>query len=123
MPKMRSKRPVVLLIVYGLGKQPMLLATNKVIHVKEDVINIVRTYMSRWRIEEYFRFKKQQYAVPSAHSKCQSTAKGYLVLLLSARGRYFIDTRVCQIRNQKVVPYTTKETETVGNEMGRIKIS
>ena len=56
-----SKRPVVLLIVYGLGKQPMLLATNKVIHFKEDVINIVRTYMSRWRIEEYFRFKKQHF--------------------------------------------------------------
>ncbi|NCU25522.1 transposase [Candidatus Nomurabacteria bacterium] len=56
-----SKRPIVLVIVYGLGKQPMLLATNKVIHSKEDVIHIVRTYMSRWRIEEYFRFKKQHF--------------------------------------------------------------
>jgi len=39
----------------------MLLATNRVIRSKEDVINIVRTYMSRWRIEEYFRFKKQHF--------------------------------------------------------------
>ena len=56
-----SKREIVLVIVYGLGKTPMLLATNKVIRSKDDVINIVRTYMSRWRIEEYFRFKKQHF--------------------------------------------------------------
>ena len=28
---------------------------------KEDVIKIVRLYLSRWRIEEYFRGKKQEY--------------------------------------------------------------
>lgn len=56
-----SKRPIVLVIIYGLGKQPMLLATNKSVCSKEDVIKIVRTYMSRWRIEEYFRFKKQHF--------------------------------------------------------------
>ncbi len=38
-----------------------MLATNKVIKGKEDVVNIVRTYMSRWRVEEYFRFKKQHF--------------------------------------------------------------
>lgn len=56
-----SKNPINLVLVYGLGDTPMMLATNKVIRGKEDVIQIVRTYMSRWRIEEYFRFKKQQY--------------------------------------------------------------
>ena len=39
----------------------MMLATNKAIKSKEDVVSIVRTYMSRWRIEEYFRFKKQHF--------------------------------------------------------------
>ena len=38
-----------------------MLITNRTINSKEDVIDIVRTYMSRWRIEEYFRFKKQEY--------------------------------------------------------------
>jgi IS4 transposase len=56
-----SKNPISLVLVYGLGKTPMMLATNKVIRGKEDVIHIVRTYMSRWRIEEYFRFKKQHF--------------------------------------------------------------
>ncbi|WP_157037574.1 transposase [Ornithinibacillus californiensis] len=56
-----SKNPISLILVYGLGKTPMMLATNKVIQSKEDAIHIVRTYMSRWRIEEYFRFKKQHF--------------------------------------------------------------
>jgi len=56
-----NKNPIRLVLVYGLGQTPMMLATNKVIQGKEDAIKIVRTYMSRWRIEEYFRFKKQHF--------------------------------------------------------------
>ena len=56
-----SKRPICLVLVYGLGEQPMMLATNKPIRSKQDAIGIVRDYMSRWRIEEYFRFKKQHF--------------------------------------------------------------
>lgn len=51
-----------LVIVYGLSEEkPMMLLTNKEIKSKKDVYKIVRGYMSRWRIEENFRFKKQQY--------------------------------------------------------------
>ncbi len=56
-----SKNPITLVLVYGLGKTPMMLATNKAVHGREDVVRIVRTYMSRWRVEEYFRFKKQHF--------------------------------------------------------------
>lgn len=34
---------------------------NIEIKEKEDVIKIVRLYLSRWRIEEHFRGKKQEY--------------------------------------------------------------
>ena len=50
-----------LVLIYGLSQTPMMLATNKIIKCKEDVVKILRLYMSRWRIEEYFRFKKQEY--------------------------------------------------------------
>jgi len=56
-----SKNPMHLVLVYGLGEVPMMLATNKEIKGKEDVIAILRLYMSRWRVEEYFRFKKQEF--------------------------------------------------------------
>ena len=39
----------------------MMLATNKEIRSKEDVIRIAKLYFSRWRIEEYFRCKKQMF--------------------------------------------------------------
>jgi len=57
-----TKKPMQLVLVYGLGEVPMMLATNKEIKGKEDVIGILRLYMSRWRVEEYSRFKKQEFA-------------------------------------------------------------
>ena len=56
-----SRNMVNLVLVYGLGEKPMMLATNEIIEGKDDVIRIVRLYMSRWRVEEYFRFKKQHF--------------------------------------------------------------
>jgi transposase len=39
----------------------MMLATNKEIKSKDDVIKVARTYFLRWIIEEYFRCKKQMF--------------------------------------------------------------
>ncbi len=54
-----SKKNVKLILVYGLGEVPMMLYTNRQIETKNDAIKILKLYLSRWRIEEYFRFKKQ----------------------------------------------------------------
>lgn len=54
-----SKKDVYLVLVYGITEHPMMLVTNKKIASKEDVINVANLYFSRWRIEEYFRSKKQ----------------------------------------------------------------
>lgn len=54
-----SKKQVYLVLVYGITEHPMMLVTNKEIKSKDDVTNIALTYFSRWRIEEYFRCKKQ----------------------------------------------------------------
>ena len=56
-----AKKNIRLVLIYGLGEKPMMLATNRPILSKEDAIAILRLYLSRWRIEEYFRFKKQEY--------------------------------------------------------------
>ena len=57
-----NKKEYSLVIVYGLSeKHPMKLLTNIEINDKEDVIRVVRLYLSRWRIEEHFRGKKQEY--------------------------------------------------------------
>lgn len=54
-----SKKDIYLVLVYGITKHPMMLATNKDIKSKEDVLKVAKLYFSRWRIEEYFRSKKQ----------------------------------------------------------------
>lgn len=56
-----SRKTIYLVLVYGITEHPMMLATNKEIKSKEDVIKIAKTYFSRWRIEEYFRSKKQMF--------------------------------------------------------------
>lgn len=56
-----SRKDIYLVLVYGITEHPMMLATNKEIKSKEDVIRVARTYFSRWKIEEYFRCKKQMF--------------------------------------------------------------
>jgi len=56
-----SRKDIYLVLVYGVTEHPMMLATNKPIRSKENVVSIAKLYFSRWRIEEYFRCKKQMF--------------------------------------------------------------
>ena len=53
-----SRKPIWLVLVYGITEHPMMLATNIPIRSKDDVVRVAKLYFSRWRIEEYFRCKK-----------------------------------------------------------------
>lgn len=39
-------------------KEPMYLITSKIIETKEDAMRIIATYLSRWTVEEFYRFNK-----------------------------------------------------------------
>jgi hypothetical protein len=55
---------LVLVVVYGFGKEPMLLLTNLELTEKKKLCMIAaKVYLMRWRIEEYFKFKKQQFGL------------------------------------------------------------
>ena len=56
-----SRKDIYLVLVYGITEHPMMLATNKEIKSKDDVIKIAKLYFSRWKMEEYFRCKKQMF--------------------------------------------------------------
>lgn len=60
-----SRKDIYLVLIYGLTEHPMMLATNKKICSKEDVIRVAKRYFSRWKIEEYFRCKKQVFQFES----------------------------------------------------------
>ena len=48
-----------LVICRGLGKEPLLLLTNLDSSDKRLCVTITKVYLMRWRIEEYYKFKKQ----------------------------------------------------------------
>ena len=62
LPKMKDK-DLNLVIIYRTAEEndPMYLLTDLPVGTKEEVEKIARVYMLRWRIEEYFKSKKQNY--------------------------------------------------------------
>ena len=55
-------KDLILVAVYGFGKNPMLLLTNLKMEERKKLCMIAaKIYLMRWRIEEYFKFKKQQF--------------------------------------------------------------
>ena len=60
-----QQKDLVLVAVYGFGKNPMLLFTNmeiqEISQKKKLCIIVTKVYLMRWRIEEYFHFKNQQF--------------------------------------------------------------
>jgi hypothetical protein len=53
------EKPLNLVICRGLGKEPMMLLTNLESDDKRLCVTITKVYLMRWRIEEYYKFKKQ----------------------------------------------------------------
>jgi len=50
-----------LVICNGLGKDPLLLLTNLSSDDDRLCVTITKVYLMRWRIEEYYKFKKQSF--------------------------------------------------------------
>jgi hypothetical protein len=56
--------PLNMVVAYGFHEdpnEPFILITNRKTENKEACVQIVKDYLSRWKIEEYFKFKKQNY--------------------------------------------------------------
>src|SRR5690625_4573255 len=58
-PSLKGKK-LTMVVVYGYGKEPMVLLTNKRIRKKDEVLSVLKAYITRWRIEEMFRVQKQE---------------------------------------------------------------
>ena len=81
-----SRKNIYLVLVYGLTEHPMMLATNKEIKSKDDVIKVARIYFSRWKIEEYFRCKKQMFQFENFRVRklCVINALNFFITLCMA---------------------------------------
>ena len=80
MPGVKAAMTVV--FSYMEGKDdPMVLMTDRKVSSKEDLVRIVLSYHSRWKIEEHFRFKKTQYGFENFRVKSLESSN-FLAFLL-----------------------------------------
>ncbi len=75
-----------LIVCYGFGKEPMLLITNLKSDDKRLSIAVVKVYLMRWRIEEFYRFKKQQFGFENLRVRSLNSIRNLDLLLTIAVG-------------------------------------
>lgn len=82
-----SAKELVLVAVYGFGSEPMLLLSNLRMQEKKRLYHIVtKVYLMRWRIEEYFRFKKQQFELEDLRVMSLQSIRNLNLLAMLAAG-------------------------------------
>lgn len=70
-----------MVVVYGYGKEPMVLLTNKQVRKKNEVLSILKAYITRWRIEEMFRVQKQEFQLEDIRVRTLTRLKRMYLLL------------------------------------------
>lgn len=108
-------RELTLVAVYGFGAEPMLLLSNLTMQEKKRLCHIVaKVYLMRWRIEEYFKFKKQQFELEDLRvmslqsirnlNLLATLASGYIGMISSAHSEsiYLKELKECSKRIYEV---------------------
>ena len=92
---------LLLVVVAGFGEEPMLLLTNlSGARDSQTLWWIVRIYLTRWKIEETFRFVKQSYQVEDIRVLRYQRLKNLVVLVAAA---YFAATFLGQKLKLKIL--------------------
>ena len=109
-----SKKDIYLVLVYGITEHPMMFATNKEIKSKDDVVNVAKLYFSRWRIEEYFRCKKQMFHFENFRVRRLSAINAlnfYITLCMAFIAHISMKSETCALKVsiiQKAAPIKDK---------------
>lgn len=75
-----------LIVCYGFGKEPMLLITNLKSNDRRLGVAVVKVYLMRWRIEEFYRFKKQQFGFENLRVRSLKSIRNLDLILTIAVG-------------------------------------
>ena len=93
---------LLLVVVAGFGKEPLWLLTNlKEARDSESLWWIVEIYLTRWKIEETFRFMKQSYNLEDIRVLRYQRLKNLVVLMTAAA--YFAATFLGQKLKLKIL--------------------
>lgn len=75
-----------MVVCYGFGEEPMFLISNLDSSDKALSVAIVKVYLMRWRIEEYYRFKKQQFNLEDLRVRSLNSIRNLELLITVAVG-------------------------------------
>ena len=93
---------LLLVVVAGFGAEPLLLLTNlEAVRDSSSLWRIVRIYLTRWKIEETFRFVKQSYHLEDIRVLRYQRLK--TLVLLVAAAAYFATTFLEQKLKLKIL--------------------
>ena len=93
---------LLLVVIAGWGQEPMLLLTNLAGAQDSSTLGwIVQIYLTRWKIEETFRFLKQSYQVEDIRVLRYQRLKNLIVLVTAAA--YFAATFLGQKLKLKIL--------------------
>lgn len=82
LPGFSQKLPLV--VVAGLGQQPLLLLTTlAVTGSRKSLWRVVESYLARWRVEETIRFIKQSYHLEDIHLLTYQRLRTMAVLVMA----------------------------------------
>jgi hypothetical protein len=77
--------PLCLVVVRGFGEKPMMLLTNLPLKKNRKILlRIVKSYISRWGIEETIRFVKQSYKVEDIRVQTYTRLQNMMALVQAA---------------------------------------
>lgn len=82
----RPKEDLTLVICYGFGKTPLMLITNLKSDDNRLAVAVTKVYLMRWRIEEFYGFKKQQFDFEDFRVRSLQSIRNLDLLLTIAIG-------------------------------------
>lgn len=109
--KMFKGKEFTLLISYGINNEPFGIITNIKINNSHDVRKVIASYLKRWRIEEYFKFKKQEFEFEDIRLRSYNGIKlmnQLLTYVIGYLNTYYID---------KTKEYTRKTAENISKSI------
>ncbi len=96
------EKELTLVAVYGFGAEPMLLLSSLTMKEKKRLCHIVtKVYLMRWRIEEYFKFKKQQFELEDLRVMSLQSIRNLNLFAMLATGYIGLTSCVHEQESQK----------------------
>ena len=77
---------ITMVIAKGFGKKPLLLLADVEVRGRSDALWVIESYISRWVIEESFRFIKQAYCLEDIRLQRYNGLKNMVAIMLLVYG-------------------------------------